>query len=255
MQLTKRLFFTPAFISIFFFSASVQAGSVTPPNTFEAGHAAVAAEVNDNFTALADEINDNDSRITTNNSAIHVNTGAISTVRGTAQNNADAVTTNSDGIQVNSDAIDIINSRIGVRMSRLWTGSRQGNITLSDSSTWYDVTELGDFEKTMDNSLIDLCYQSHASLVTDGTYQNVRLNIYLENLSTHTLYESDDAIVFRDYDDIGRRYQTLSLNASYTDVPAGNYRVHLRCRGNYASIHVNPGNFSSTCVLKEMPLH
>lgn len=44
--------------------SNVYASSASVPNTFVSGEAAVAAEVNENFTALETAINDNDSRIT-----------------------------------------------------------------------------------------------------------------------------------------------------------------------------------------------
>ncbi len=47
-----------------------KASSADIPNTFTAGSTAVAAEVNANFTAVKDAIDDNDSRITTNEADI-----------------------------------------------------------------------------------------------------------------------------------------------------------------------------------------
>jgi len=44
-------------------TTTVIAGEATIPNTFSSGTAAVAAEVNDNFTALKTAIDDNDSKI------------------------------------------------------------------------------------------------------------------------------------------------------------------------------------------------
>jgi hypothetical protein len=46
-------------------STAAVAAEATIPNTFSSGTAAVAAEVNDNFTALKSAIDDNDSRINT----------------------------------------------------------------------------------------------------------------------------------------------------------------------------------------------
>ena len=59
-------------------AGSLQAAEVTVPNTFTSGARAVAAEVNENFTAVADAVNDNDSRIETNEMAITANSDAIS---------------------------------------------------------------------------------------------------------------------------------------------------------------------------------
>ena len=41
------------------------AGPVTTPNTFTSGSPAVAAEVNDNFSAFEAAVNDNDTRVST----------------------------------------------------------------------------------------------------------------------------------------------------------------------------------------------
>jgi hypothetical protein len=48
----------------------VQAGSVTLPNTFQAGTRAVAAEVNANFAAIESAVDDNDARIAALESAV-----------------------------------------------------------------------------------------------------------------------------------------------------------------------------------------
>jgi hypothetical protein len=49
------------------------AGALTVPNSFTSGTAAVAAEVNDNFTAVKTAVDDNDNRITANEAAIVAN--------------------------------------------------------------------------------------------------------------------------------------------------------------------------------------
>ncbi|NOX76419.1 MAG: hypothetical protein GXP17_07370 [Gammaproteobacteria bacterium] len=53
-------------VSSVILGASAWAGSVTIPNTFTANTAAVADEVNDNFTAIKTAVDDNDARTTTN---------------------------------------------------------------------------------------------------------------------------------------------------------------------------------------------
>jgi hypothetical protein len=46
------------------YAGMANAGQVTVPNTFTSGTKARAAEVNANFTALEQGVNDNDARIT-----------------------------------------------------------------------------------------------------------------------------------------------------------------------------------------------
>ncbi len=53
------------------------AGSVSIPNTFQAGTPAIAQHVNDNFDAIATAVNDNDSRIKANADAISKNSSDI----------------------------------------------------------------------------------------------------------------------------------------------------------------------------------
>jgi len=56
----------------------VWSGEAIIPHEFVSGEKAVAAEVNENFSILADEINDNNSRINANSSAVSSNTDDIS---------------------------------------------------------------------------------------------------------------------------------------------------------------------------------
>jgi len=66
-----------AAISILMLSTAIQAGTVTIPNTFSSGSAAVAQEVNDNFTAIKTAVDDNDSSINSNGGNISTNTTNI----------------------------------------------------------------------------------------------------------------------------------------------------------------------------------
>lgn len=94
------------------------AGQVSGANmtTFSAGGAAVAAEVNGNFTELTTQINDNNSRITTNNASISTNATSIA-------NNDARITTN---------AADIAN--ILTRLTALETPSAPTMSTIA--GTW-----------------------------------------------------------------------------------------------------------------------
>lgn len=55
-------------------TSPVWAGSVTIPNTFSSGTKAVAADVNDNFSAVKSAVDDNDTRITDNAANVTSNT-------------------------------------------------------------------------------------------------------------------------------------------------------------------------------------
>ncbi len=76
----------------------VLAGNVTIPNDFVGGTTAVADEVDENFSAVATEVNDNDTRITTNTTNINTNDTRI--------------TTNTTGISANATAIQSKQNRV-----------------------------------------------------------------------------------------------------------------------------------------------
>ncbi|MHC4958526.1 MAG: hypothetical protein ACYTGN_09125 [Planctomycetota bacterium] len=64
MELSKRFKWTAVCAALAFFVVeAVFAGPVTIPHTFSSGTAAVAAEVNANFSAVRTAVNDNDGRI------------------------------------------------------------------------------------------------------------------------------------------------------------------------------------------------
>ncbi len=76
----------------------LMAGPVAVTNTFTAGTPAKASEVNQNFTDVADAVNDNDGRIASNASAIG--------------RNSDNITSNAAAIGNNSGAIDTMNATV-----------------------------------------------------------------------------------------------------------------------------------------------
>jgi hypothetical protein len=81
------------------------AGTVTIPNDFVAGTSAVADEVDENFNAVATEVNDNNTRIQTNETNISANTANISA-------NNTQITTNTTGIGTNATAIQGKQNRV-----------------------------------------------------------------------------------------------------------------------------------------------
>ncbi len=78
-------------------------GSVTIPNTFTSGTPAVAAEVNQNFDAVATAVNDNDSRVTTNTVNINTNTTNIGNNAANIATNANDISTNANDISTNAN--------------------------------------------------------------------------------------------------------------------------------------------------------
>ena len=67
-------------ILIMMFTPTVMAGQVGSMTTFTSGTAAVASEVNGNFTAVETAVNDNDTRTTTNASDISTNQSRLTNI-------------------------------------------------------------------------------------------------------------------------------------------------------------------------------
>jgi len=115
-------------IALCIFANSAWAGSLTVPNTFTSGTKAVAAEVNENFSAVKNAIDDNDSRIGTNKADIASHDSRITT------NKAD-ITTNDGRITANETAIAAMTTPVLVDGSSTVIGTLLG----TDSSVKYWV--------------------------------------------------------------------------------------------------------------------
>ncbi len=106
----KHLFF---FIFVMMMAGMVQAGQVTIPNTFTSGTAAVAAEVNDNFTTVANGVNANDVAINANTVGVGANATSISTNTSGIGTNVTDIGTNTFNVGVNTSDISTNASDIG----------------------------------------------------------------------------------------------------------------------------------------------
>ncbi len=92
--------------------SGAMAESLTIPNSFTAGSAAVAAEVNDNFAAVETAVDDNDSRITTNTGNVSTNSTNIGILDSAVDDNDSRITTNTGNISTNSTNIGILDSAV-----------------------------------------------------------------------------------------------------------------------------------------------
>lgn len=97
------------------------AENVSVPNVFTDGTTASAGEVNANFTAVENAVNDNDGRISNNATNILTNTTNVSTNVNSIQNNATAigvnaaaVNTNASGITTNASDINTNSTNVGI---------------------------------------------------------------------------------------------------------------------------------------------
>jgi hypothetical protein len=95
-------------------------------NVFVAGTTAVAADVNDNFSKVADAINDNNDRIDTNTAAVTTNSTAITALQIDKLNSADlgtaldsATTTAGNSIDGNSANIAVNSAAIAVHTTAI----------------------------------------------------------------------------------------------------------------------------------------
>ena len=70
---------------------AASASELTTPNSFTSGSRAVAAEVNANFTAVEDAVNDNNARIGVNETAITDLDGRVSSNEAVISDNSDAI--------------------------------------------------------------------------------------------------------------------------------------------------------------------
>lgn len=117
-------------------SITAFASSVTIPNAFTAGTTAVAADVNANFDALAVEVNDNDSRITTNTGNITANTTKADTNTGNITANTTAIGNNTTNITANTSAIGTNTTGVAANATAI------GNNTTAITSNGTAITGL-----------------------------------------------------------------------------------------------------------------
>ncbi len=95
------------------------AGQVTVPNIFVSGTKAKASEVNANFSAVQQGINDNDARISQNTSDIYTNTTAIGAINSQVSSNQASIQTNASAILGNAANIATNASNITANASSI----------------------------------------------------------------------------------------------------------------------------------------
>ena len=113
-------------LSIVVWSNMAWAGQVNIPNTFTAGTKAKASEVNANFSAVKQAVDDNAAKISTNTADIYTNTSNIAAVQSTSasntssvaslqtavSNNATKISTNTTDIYANASAISSLQASV-----------------------------------------------------------------------------------------------------------------------------------------------
>ncbi len=144
------------------------AGQVTVPNTFVSGTKAKASEVNANFSAVQQGINDNDARISQNTSDIYTNTTAIGTINSQVSSNQASIQTNASAILGNAANIATNASNITANASSINANSNAIMTLQQAIPATYQVvdsygTVLGDLLGTGSNSTTFISSQGYLS--------------------------------------------------------------------------------------------
>jgi len=132
------------------------AGNLSVPNTFVSGTKAVAADVNANFDAVATEVNDNDTRITTNAADIATNASAIATKANAADvtanaaainANATAIGTKADAATVTANTADIATNTGNISTNNSAISTNAGNISSNAARITVNEADIADLQK------------------------------------------------------------------------------------------------------------
>ncbi len=135
-----------------FLVGTATASDVTGITTFTSGTPALAAEVNDNFSAIKTAVDDNQAQIgavkitaDTNTADIATNTGNITTNAGSIATNTDSIVTNTGNITTNADSIVTNAANIGFNLADIADlstrviavpGVATGDMQYWDGSAW-----------------------------------------------------------------------------------------------------------------------
>ncbi|MDH5547561.1 MAG: hypothetical protein OEZ43_18420 [Gammaproteobacteria bacterium] len=188
-------------------SSSVLASEVSVPHAFEKNAPAVADEVNENFNALAEGINDNNSRLggvearaTENQAATVNNQQGITANKQNIQKNTDAIANNKADINAQNAKIDALGiDPLGASLSRQLTGlvavfSNGVDVTGDDNTLFLQELNVGDSIKIADHIAKVVALSTNKLLTIDPPHPSgaVNANAYTdENLLT--LRNSADA--------------------------------------------------------------
>lgn len=118
----------------------LMAGPVTISNTFTAGSPAKADEVNQNFSDVADAVNDNNTRISSNAAAVAQNSGNITT-------NATVIETNGNAISGLNTSVTTLSGVVGANSTAI--GQNGTNITTNASSISTNSADIGGLNTTV----------------------------------------------------------------------------------------------------------
>ncbi len=222
------------------------AGSVTIPNSFTAGEAAVAAEVNANFTAVKTAVNDNDSRISTNASDISSNTSDIATNASNISSNTSDIATNASNISSNTsdiatNASNIANNTSNVTVFDLQNWNASETIPQNSSVTY--LRDVGTFTKNSASSKILLYYQDKLEASSSGTICAMMVKIDAKPSGIHQPFI---------YNETTNANFTMSMGV-IEGLSAGSHTVEMYYRNLYGTCVRNSGNWNGRITVVEVP--
>lgn len=122
-------------------STQTLAGDLTLPNSFQAGTPAVAADVNANFNAVEQEVDDNNDRINTNTGNISTHETRIASIENTVGNLSITRTISIPAAAMSFDSADpIVDHGRGLLWSAVTSGGPQLSVKTPADYAGGDVT-------------------------------------------------------------------------------------------------------------------
>ncbi len=236
----KQIFKIMVILSFVLVGTSAWAGNLTIPNTFTSGTTAGAGQVNNNFTAVETEVDDNNARITTNASGISTNAGNITTnASGISTNTSDIsantsdISTNASDISANASDISANDNRITDLETIQVVGENRAYV--NSSTTVTNDTLLSTNFPVAGNLLVKICFSCVSFSGTTHTRWDIDPRVDGTTQSAH-----QGMVMVFPHADVTGTPGASSSTTMLKSVTAGNHTI-----GYYASR--SSGNGSLDC--------
>lgn len=178
MNLLTKTLLSSSTIAILISATTLNADTVTIPNTFSAGNTAVAAEVNDNFTAVKSAVDANDVLIRANASDIATNVTDIATNTSAIAINTSGVASNTSDIALNISDIASNDADINSLQNvvAILQGGPSGSVSVSGNAFRSDgdisgcrwASPMGGHQSWLDAGDYDDCNMVASIQIPDG---------------------------------------------------------------------------------------
>ncbi|WP_144395421.1 hypothetical protein [Pleionea sediminis] len=151
-------------------SLSSTASELTIPNTFQSGEKALASEVNDNFTATATAVNDNDARIVALEAAVSALTQRVETLESSFVSSAEYFGT---------DLFFLQNDANGTLLIPVVEGNQSSSSSIQTNYEYAAVPGLDtvSFDVADDNTTVIIQASGEAYLNTFSAYSSLSVAI------------------------------------------------------------------------------